>query len=911
MQTQTGGTLTYSLSYWAILPVIAVLIPLLGALAVVLLRKRERIRNAVALGATVLSTAAIVFMYRPVVQGIQIGDNVYKSLEFMLPVLLKPGVGLRVDATSFIFALITGLVWSLALIYSLSYIEKERAQTSYYVFCLLTLAANLGVVLTKDFFSLYLFFEALAFFSYMLFIHNRRGERSFAAGRLYLYLSIAGGLCLLMGFLLIYHFTGSMNIEPMGKLLSEAAPGYIKYVIVLLMITGFGVKAGIFFLHVWMPEAYSVAPSPVCAMSSGAMIKAGAYGILRTVNTLFAPTAAMAVNQFTMSSIGYIVILIGIITMFGGMINALLSKDCKRLLAYSSVSQMGYIVLGLGLAVYLGRDGVMGLAGSLYHVINHAFFKSALFLAIGVVYFRTRQLDMDKLGGLWRNMPLTALVCFIAVLGISGIPGFSGFASKAILHEAIVEASARAATLPPFYRMDMLLRIAEVVFLISAAGTFCYSLKLFISVFLSKRPSELKHIQPATMSMKIALLPLAVLVLWTGLKPNFVLEKLVGPALAYFGFNPSSHSYQALFNLGAAPGALRSSLPILYDPKTLSILGSPQVMHNLFLVGIEILGGALLFVIGYRLGLFRVKAPEWMGTKYWYLRFADGFLDLIQLIYVVKKKFSSVSLRFLGSSAMGQEREWVLKQLEVEEALEDDKTSAIREAIKQANIEMTRKGIPSEVKSKKAAEIRKQVGRESAHILQLKKEIMKEAILALEKAKISLTRRSQKLSEIMGPVAGLMQSTGNQGLEDLRQTIKRYNDKLTINPELETGSILLGIISDEKVEKRMNASVETRQKRDELIEKYQRIDTEESRPGKPIHKRFSQWLVSMIRILAEIFAGERVPWRLEELLAQRQIDHTRNTIRTYTRDININVIILLGLFIIIATILLAKVFLSI
>ena len=411
--------------------------------------------------------------------------------------------------------------------------------------------------------------------------------------------------------------------------------------------------------------------------------------------------------------------------------------------------------------------------------------------------------------------------------------------------------------------------------------------------------------------MKIALLPLAVLVLWTGLKPNFVLEKLVGPALAYFGFNPSSHSYQALFNLGAAPGALRSSLPILYHPKTLSILGSPQVMHNLLLAGIEILGGALLFVIGYRLGLFRVKAPEWMGTKYWYLRFADGFLDLIQSIYVVKNKFSSVSLKFLGSSAIGQEREWVLKQLEVEEALEDAKTSAIREAIKQANIEMTRNGIPSEVKSKKAAEIRKQVGRESAHILQLKKEIMKEAILALEKAKISLTRRPQKLSEIMGPIAGLMQSTGNKGLDDLKQAIKRYNDKLTVDPELETGGILLDIISDEKVEKHMIASVETRQKRDELMEKYQKIETEELRPGKPVYEGFAQWLVNMIRILAEIFAGERAPWRLEKPLTQRQIDLTRNTIRTYTRDININVMILLGLFITIATVLLAKVFLSI
>ncbi len=309
----------------------------------------------------------------------------------------------------------------------------------------------------------------------------------------------------------------------MWKLLSSAIPNYIKYLIVTLMTIGFGVKAGIFFLHVWMPETYPSAPAPVCALSSGAMVKAGAYGILRTVNTLFAPTIVLAANQLTLSSIGYALIWVGIITLFGGMINALLSKDCKRLLAYSSVSQMGYIVLGLGLAAYLGRGGTLGMAGSLYHIVNHAVFKSALFLAIGVVYFRTRQLNLEKLGGLWRSMPFTALVCLLAVLSISGIPGFGGFASKSILHEAMVEAYTRSATLPPFHRPDILLRIAEIVFLVSASGTFCYSLKLFISVFLLKRPKELKDVKAATIPMKIALLPLATFILWTGLRPNLIL----------------------------------------------------------------------------------------------------------------------------------------------------------------------------------------------------------------------------------------------------------------------------------------------------------------------------------------------------------------------------------------------------
>jgi formate hydrogenlyase subunit 3/multisubunit Na+/H+ antiporter MnhD subunit len=135
--------------------------------------------------------------------------------------------------------------------------------------------------------------------------------------------------------------------------------------------------------------------------------------------------------------------------MFLGVLNALISANSKRMLAYHSVSQMGYIILGIGCAAYMGRDGAMGLAGALYHIVNHALFKSLLFLTVGSVYFRTHELDMYKLGGLWRKMPLTCVAMFIAVCGISGIPGFNGFASKTLLHHAIWEAYEHSVHLTP------------------------------------------------------------------------------------------------------------------------------------------------------------------------------------------------------------------------------------------------------------------------------------------------------------------------------------------------------------------------------------------------------------------------------------------------------------------------------
>ncbi len=903
----TGDILTFSVSAWAILPIAAVHIPLLGGLAVVLLRQKERIRDAVTLGTALLTMIAVSLMYKPAIQGIQIGEQIYTGLEFSVPILLQPGVGFKVDAVSFIFAAITVIVWTVALIFSLPYMKNERAQTSYYFFSLLALAANLGVVLTRDFLSLYIFFEALAFFSYMLFIH-RRDQQSLAAGRLYLYLSIAGGLCLLMGFLMIFYYAGSVNIEPMGRLVSEAIPASVKYLIVGLLISGFGVKAGIFFLHSWMPEAYPPAPGPVCAISSGAMIKAGVYGILRTVNVLFAPAIVLTANESTLSSIGYAVIWIGLITMFGGMVNALVSKECKRLLAYSSISQMGYIVLGLGVAAYLGREGAMAMAGSVYHIVNHAFFKSALFLVIGVVYFRTRQQDLNKLGGLWKDMPFTAVICLVAVLSLSGIPGFGGFASKTILHEAVLEALSNSPAVPLLPNPKVLLQIAEVLFVVTAAGTICYSVRLFASVFLFERSSYIEKAAPETTSMKIALFPLAVLILWFGLKPNLLLERFIGPALALFGFDPATHSYQALYNAGAISGALRSTIPILYDPKTLSIVGNPEVIHNLQIAGIEIIGGAALLVVGYRFGLFGLEAPEWMATKYWYLKGADGFLGLIGMTSVIRKRVSDFSITSVASQTISQQKEWFSKQLQIEENLEKERTEVVKSALRALNLHMRRTGIAPELRRARIEEVRAIVGKEQADLMQLKKSIMKETILALQLSETPFDERSQELIEVMGPIVDVAQLS-KKGLQMLYGAIKRYNEKVVGNESKKSG-LIPAIIRDEKLGREMTSSAGIKEKWDLLMERYRVAEANRLRQKERLVERITRWAGNMLRILTEIFAPEKLPWIAEERLSLSQLDQTKTSIRNYTRDINLNVLIILGLFIAMVLILFLGIYLN-
>ncbi|MDI6889305.1 MAG: complex I subunit 5 family protein, partial [Methanocellales archaeon] len=250
-----------------------------------------------------------------------------------------------------------------------------------------------------DLFTLYIFFELLAVFSYVLVIHEETPE-AMAAGRKYLFIGIAGGLCLLAAIFLLYHYSGTLEITSLAQEIEGI--GYLRYLICALMLIGFGAKAGMFPVHVWLPDAHPVAPTPASALLSGVMIKAGAYGIFRTVNMIFTPFAEVAehgaaseiahaplahattaatehgasiaenavehgaaviehaTTWVTTANIGYVVIWIGVITMFMAVILALMQENSKRMLAYHSISQMGYIILGAGCAAYLGEKGVLG-----------------------------------------------------------------------------------------------------------------------------------------------------------------------------------------------------------------------------------------------------------------------------------------------------------------------------------------------------------------------------------------------------------------------------------------------------------------------------------------------------------------------------------------------------------------------
>jgi len=550
----------------ALIPILAAaLVPLAGYLG-------DRYRNILVLAVTGLVLVLSVFLFRQVWQEGEVLSRF--SVGFgELPLYM------RVDHLGAVFNLISALVWFLASVFSLSYMTHESRHNRYYVFYLLTLGGCLGVFLTADLFSLFFFFEIMSVASYLLVIHTQ-SEEAMKAGRLYLYLGVFGGLMILSASIMIYWFTGTVELTPM---LEQLVILPARALIAVLLVIGFGIKAGMVPLHIWLPKAHPVAPAPASALLSGIMIKTGAYGIARVFTVIYTPQVpdASALWAYT-QQMGFILIWFGILTMFSAAFMALFQGNAKRLLAYSSVSQMGYILMGIGAAAYLGFEGPMAFGGFTLHVVNHAFFKAGMFMMVGAVYFRTGEIELSRLGGLWREFPVTTVVFLFAAMGIAGIPLLNGYTSKVLLHHAIVEA----------YELhdSYALYLAERIFMLTGAMTTCYVARLFSSIFLGKKPDGLKAKGKEPLNEKLVFIAIGAAILFIGTNPFFVLTELVGPVTGAFPFDDYRFNY-----------LMKTDFWDIHDL---------QGMAGIVAVA------AVLFVAGTRTGLFTRKLPGWLSIEY-------------------------------------------------------------------------------------------------------------------------------------------------------------------------------------------------------------------------------------------------------------------------------------------------------
>ncbi len=421
------------------------------------------------------------------------------------PSVMPPfGLSFRADLLSFTLGLITALIWVLVSLYSWEYMLHEGDRTRFYAFLLLTLGGCLGTVMAGDLITLYLFFEVMSLAAFVLVVHDGTPQ-AMRAGYLYLLMTIGGALALFFGIIVVYRLTGSVALTVPGTL--PAASG-LPFAAFLALLAGFGMKAGMVPLHIWLPEAHPVAPSPASALLSGIMIKIGAYGLIRVIYNLFDPASVgnAGWNQ--------IVLVLGAITTIWGSVLAIAQTDLKRRLAYSSIGQMGYVLIGL--ALLSGR----ALTGDVFHILSHAVMKSCLFLTSGAIILQTGRRTIEELKGVAKEMPVTMGAFTAAAFAMIGLPPFNGFLSKWIIGLGALDAG-RA-----FY---------TVILLLSSFLNAVYYFPIIVNAYFKPPAEEAIPRREVGYTMLVPMVTLAVLtVLFDVLPRNLPLELAQATAAAVF-----------------------------------------------------------------------------------------------------------------------------------------------------------------------------------------------------------------------------------------------------------------------------------------------------------------------------------------------------------------------------------------
>ena len=375
------------------------------------------------------------------------------------------GLSLELDGFRKVYIVVIALMWCMTMLLSDEYFAHYHNRGRYYFFNLLTLGATMGVFLAADLFTAFVFFEVMSFTSYTWVIQEET-PGAIRAANTYLAVAVIGGLVALMGLFLLQRELGTTAISELYARAAACPHRGVLYCAGGCILFGFGAKAGMFPLHIWLPKAHPVAPAPASALLSGVLTKSGVWGIL-----------AISANVFRNDPVwGRVILYLGTVTMVLGAVLALFSIDLKRTLACSSMSQIGFVLVGVGMMGILGEENALAARGALLHMVNHSLFKLVLFQCAGVVFMNLHKLDLNEIRGFGRKKPLLKLCFLLGALGIGGIPLLNGYVSKTLLHEAIVEAGSY--------------RLVEWLFLFSGGLTLAYMTKLFVCVFVEKHPEK-------------------------------------------------------------------------------------------------------------------------------------------------------------------------------------------------------------------------------------------------------------------------------------------------------------------------------------------------------------------------------------------------------------------------------------
>ncbi len=519
-------------------PILAIMTYFLGAFLIVIFGKNRTVRNAVGFLATAVPLCLLITLVKPVMMG---GDIIAYWMGGRVPAGgYAIGIALEVDALSLFFGLLVATAVFAAMLYSFSYMSHDDNEPQYYTLFLMLCGGVMGLVLSGDLFNMFIMVEILTFAAVALTAFRNSVFGALEAAFKYLVVGSIGSSCILAGTIMLYAQTHTLNFAQ----LSAMIPGNLNLattVAYALLFIGFCTKAFLVPFHPLAADAHGAAPAPVSVLISGVLTKSGLYGIIRLTYILF--------RTMNLGTVQFWLVFLGSVSMFVCVTMALAQHDFKRLLAFHSISQIGYVLTAAGLATALG------VSAGLYHAMNHTLFKGLLFLCAGAVLHETGTTDLDKLGGLSKKMPHTTVLFLVGAFSISGIPPFNGFASKWLIYQAAYQKGVESGNIG--------FLLVTICCLVTSTLTLASFVKVTQSVFFGQLPKEYENVREVSFGMRLAMGLLALLCIVTGLFPGLVTTFLTEPAArAVFGAN---HYINAMMGAGYAESfGLADALPVSF-----------------------------------------------------------------------------------------------------------------------------------------------------------------------------------------------------------------------------------------------------------------------------------------------------------------------------------------------------------
>lgn len=516
-------------------PILAIMSLFLGAFISSLVGRRNvKVRNTVVSLSMLVSLVLILALIKPVLLEGQVINYWLGNWEPVEGWAI--GNSLEVDALSLFFALIVVVAVFVSGVYSFFYMSHDDSLVNYYTLFLMLSGSVLGLVLSGDLFNMFVMIEIMTFTAVALTAFRNHYEGALEGAFKYLVVGSLGSTSVLIGIALIYSQLHTLNLAQIAALLPTASSPVILIAFAFLFV-GFGSKAFLFPFHTLAADAHAVAPASISLMISGVLTKCGVYGIIRLCYCLY--------QNMDQPFVQYFVTGVGVISMFVCVTMAFNQHNFKRLLAFHSISQVGYVITVIGLG------SALGMSAGLFHAMNHTIFKGLLFLTAGAVQHATGSLDLDELGGLSKKMPGTCALFLIGAASISGLPPFNGFASKWMIYQATFQ---KAGETGNFFFV-----VVCVAALITSVLTLASFIKVAQSVFFGQLNPKFANTKEVSLGMRIPMWILAALCILPGLFPDQVQQWLLTPA-TQAATNASGYIDAAMGTGYAAAHGVESSL---------------------------------------------------------------------------------------------------------------------------------------------------------------------------------------------------------------------------------------------------------------------------------------------------------------------------------------------------------------